>query len=150
MTVKWVILGALVILVLSIIAAYYQWRLHVLRRQQKLQLEQARLAELRAKGEIKQSITIICRALVAGQVGLVEASIRISGLIDQLGLVEDQRGDYAVFDKMTAAVKHIPRLEAWKALSRPEKQRYEREMALRESELDDFIMDAANKLLVRV
>lgn len=149
MTNVWVFTGLGVIVVLAGVAVYYQWRLYQLRQLQKTQLEQARQAERESRANINSSINIICRATLSGQVGLVEASIRISGLMDQLGLNEHQRQDYSVFDKMTEAVRHIPRLEAWKRLPKAEKLQYEREMQQRESELEDFILDAANRLLAR-
>lgn len=143
----WVFLAVLIILVLAAVAAYYQRRLYLLRREMRAQEQRSREAEAKHREGVNDSIQIICRATVAGQVGYVEASIRLSALMDQLGLDQQERQDYAVFDKMTETVKHIPMLAAWKKLPKHEKAKYELEMQRHEAELGDFVRAAAEDML---
>lgn len=138
--------GAIIAVLLSV-AGYYQWQLYRVRQKRRALEASARAAEAEHRAEINSSIQIISRAVVANQVGYVEASIRLSGLMDQLGLSASERQDYAVFDKMRDAVRHIPILDAWKQLPRDQKRKFEREMQLHENELNDFILDAANRML---
>lgn len=130
-------------------AAYYLWRLYQLRRSLQVQREQALEAERKHRSELNASVQIICRALIADQVGCVEGSIRLSALMDQLGLPEAQRQEYTVFDKMAQAVAHIPILDAWKSLPKEKKRGFEREMQQHEEELRDFIVDAAKRMVGR-
>lgn len=128
-------------------AAYYQWRLYQLRKRLQVQHALADEAERKHRSDLNSSMQIICRALVAGQVGSVEASIRLSALMDQLGLSEAQRQEYTVFDKMAQAVAHIPILDAWKKLPKEKKRGFEYEMQQHEEELNDFVIDAAKRMI---
>lgn len=134
---------------LLVVAIYYQWRLHQLRQKLRAQHQLASEVEQKHRDQVGSSMQIICRALIAGQVGSVEASIRLSGLMDQLGWADDMRQDYAVFDKMAQAVRHIPILDAWKNLPKEQKRQFEREMQQHEELLRDFILDAAGKMVAR-
>lgn len=143
----WLYLAIAIIALLTAIAGYYQWQLYRARQHMQALEASAKAAEAKHRAEINSSIQIISRAVVADQVGYVEASIRISGLMDQLGLSPSERQEFAVFDKMRDAVRHIPILDAWKELPRDQKLKFEREMQLREDELNDFILDAASRML---
>lgn len=139
----------LIIVVLLMVAGYYLFRVYRLQKSLKTQRAEALAAEAEHKEYLQSSVVIICRAVLAGQVGYVEASIRLSGLMDQLGYTEKEREGFAVFDKMSQAVSHIPKLEDWKKLPRSAKQSFEKEMQQYESELGDFIEDAARKMLAQ-
>lgn len=143
----WFYLAVAVIAALVVVAGYYHWQLYKLRKDLKVMEASASAAEAKHRADVNGSIQILCRAVVAGQVGYVEASIRISALMDQLGLSALEREPFVAFDKMAQAVRHIPILESWKRLPRDQKQKFEREMQQREAELNDFILDAAKKIL---
>lgn len=138
---------ALVILVLVVVAAYYRYKLYCQQRGTR-DREARRLQENILKREsVNQSIQILCRALIARQVESSEASLRISALLDSLGVSEQERADFAAIDKMAASLRHIPILEEWQALDRRERRQYEKLIAQKQLELDDFIYDAARKML---
>lgn len=142
-------LAVVIITALVVVAGYYHWQLYKLRKDLKAMETSANAAEAQHRSDINGSIQILCRAVVTGQVGYVEASIRISALMDQLGLSAVEREPFIAFDKMAQSVRHIPILESWKKLPRDQKLAFEREMQRYEDELNDFILDAANKMLVQ-
>jgi hypothetical protein len=142
-------IGIGVILVLLVIALYLHWRLFKLNRQmvqRKLEAEQQYVA---ARQHLNQSIQIICRALIAEQVGFAEASLRISKLMDQLSLPADVREEFVAFDKLAQAIVHIPILEAWRDLPKTQKREYSAQIEQQEELLGDFIKDAAQRLIGR-
>ncbi len=136
-----------VILVLAVVAGIYSFRLY--RMQQRLREREVirqQQQDLQRKS-INQSIQIICRALVARQVETSEASLRISALLDSLGVPSQEREEFAAIDSMASSIRHIPVLGGWKALDRSERRQYEKLIAQKQLELDDFIYDAARKML---
>lgn len=142
-------LGLLIIAVLAAIAGYLHWRLYQQRRQQEI-LEQDYQAELQAgRKQINTSLQIICRALLEGQVEYAEASVRVSYLLNQLNVDGEARADFVAFDKMAAAIKHIPILDQWRDLEKRKKREYQKQIAFHEEELGDFIKDSARKMLGR-
>lgn len=140
-------IAVLIILVLSIIAVWMVLKVKKAeRRRDQLQKEIDAFSQ-KARKEINNSIQIIARSLLDGQVQNAEASIRVSALLNQLSVDEKQRQDYVAFDKLANAVSHIPILEEWKALPKQKRKSFEVELAKLEDEYDDFIKDAAQKII---
>lgn len=142
-------LGLLVIVLLGATAGYLHWRLYQQNRRQRALEQQYQTELLAGRKEINNSIQIICRALLAEQVEYAEASVRISRLLDQLSVEGDERVDCVAFDKMAAAIQHIPMLDEWRALDKKQKREYQQQIAYHEAELGDFLKDAARKMLGR-
>lgn len=143
----WIIAGLLIVAGLGGYASYLQLQL----RRQRLEREaQARqLAEIREERHqhYRKSIRVIAAAIEADQVTLTEGAIRISMLVSQLELEEDEQANYQVFFQLAEATSHIPILEEWKKLSTREKLRYDRERTDIEEKYREFAVDAAHKLL---
>lgn len=141
------ILGVLIIGVLAAVAGYLQFRLYqVKKHQREREVELESLAQAKRR-QLNDSIQIICRALLARQVEYAEASIRISGLLNALGVAESERTQFVAFDKMADSIKHIPTLTDWNALPKAERVQYRRQIEIKEQEFADFLDDAARKLL---
>ena len=103
-------------------------------KQQRAQ--QKRVIESRLRERyiyLSDSLKLLAQAMRDEQVGVVEGSIRISALLKEYdsALFNDQ--DYAVFTEISKQTEHIPIKEAWKALDRPSKLRYEQFMSELES-----------------
>lgn len=141
------ILGLLIIVAL----ACYAYSLHLKLRKQSREQQQRELVLAEELGVRRQhyrkSIRVICSALLAGQVNITEAAIRISMLIRQLQLTEDEEENCRVFFQLTEATAHIPILDEWKKLSKSEKQNFDQEREGLEHSFHDFIMSAAQQLL---
>jgi hypothetical protein len=82
---------------------------------------------------VSSSINIIVSALASGQIEVVEASIRLKVLVDQLrpNIAENSFPNIElVFEK----TKHIPKLKAWKSLDKQHRKQFSKDM--NELELD--------------
>lgn len=140
-------LGSLIVLVLLAVAIYLHWRLHQISKQTKRRKAEVEHQYQLARQKLNQSIQIICRALIDGQVDCAEASVRISALMDQLSVQSPVRDDFVAFDKFAQAIAHIPILDAWQQLPKQQKRDYERQIQQHEEHLGDFIRDAAQRLI---
>lgn len=143
------LVGGVIILALAVTAGVLHWRLHQLRKAQRVaqEAEEVRLAEQR--DGINRSIQIIARALEADQVGATEASIRISVLLDALQVQPATKEEFAAFYRLAEEASHIPILDAWKALPKNERTAYERELAVLEDKHREFVVEAAGRIQAR-
>ncbi|WP_028469562.1 DUF2489 domain-containing protein [Neptunomonas japonica] len=78
---------------------------------------------------VLDSLKVLSQALVSGQVGVVEGSIRIKVLIDHLDPEFHSKKAYKVFSDIFNETEHIPILKAWKNLDKRTKRKYEAFMA---------------------
>src|SRR5690606_24024296 len=101
-------IGSAIILVLAGIAIYLHWKLYKLRKLNKQKQEEADRQYQQARIQINQSIQIICRAMLDGQVRYAEASLRISRLMHQLSVDGAPREEFVAFDKLAQSIAHIP------------------------------------------
>ncbi len=143
----WVLLGSFIIFGLAAVAAYYQMLLLKKGRLER-QNEETLRSELAQRQEKNiKSVVILSRAVIEKQVTLTEACIRINALIQTLGLDAKVVEELSVFRQLAEATAHIPILERWKALSRKEKQKFERERESLEANFSDFVVAAAEKIV---
>ncbi|MEZ5528966.1 MAG: DUF2489 domain-containing protein [Porticoccaceae bacterium] len=143
----WIMLGLLVIAGLGGYAIYLQM---LLQRQKKArQAQEKQLAEIREERHqhYRKSIQVIAAAIEADQVTLTEGAIRISMLVTQLELDEQESANYQVFFQLAEATAHIPILEEWKKLNTRDKLRFDSERTEIEEKYREFVVDAARKLL---
>ncbi|MBC6906983.1 DUF2489 domain-containing protein [Saccharophagus sp. K07] len=143
------LIGSAIILVLAGIAIYLHWKLYKLRKLNKQKQEEADRQYQQARIQINQSIQIICRAMLDGQVRYAEASLRISRLMDQLSVDGAPREEFVAFDKLAQSIAHIPILDEWKQLPKKQRREYEQHIERQEEELGDFVRDAAQRLIGR-
>lgn len=142
--------GVLIVVVMSIIAARLVYKVYRLQkeREEKLKaLEEANLVAQRKQREwLNKSIQILAQASVNDELTLTEASIRISGLLDSLGVDEAVKKEFSAFYQLREKTNHIPYLEAWKKLSRAEQNQFDIERLRHESTFNDFVIDAATRI----
>lgn len=141
------LLATAVILVLAGYAGWLCWQLY-----QRRKLGEQRLAELASLvGEERQkrisSIRILAQGLLDDQLSATEAAIRITALLDKLGQGASARELHGSLYKLADETLHIPRLEAWQALSGKERRRYDRERLQSEAKYRDFIQASARILV---
>ncbi len=140
------ILGALIVVALAIVAGVLQYKVHKLKQARRAQ-EKALQAESDAQRErINKSIQVIAQAVGSDDITLTEASIRISVLLDSLGVGDDVREEFAAFYELKTATEHIPFLEAWQALSKKEKFHFDRERTTQEQFHEKSVLDAAKRI----
>lgn len=143
----WVLIaGSLVVLVL---ACYALWLTREVRLQQRRQ--EARLNELEQEAQrhregINRSIQVIAQGLMEDQLSLTEAAIRIRGLLDALSVSESVREEFSAFYLLADSTRHIPILDAWKALKTKDKLVFDRQRMQLESDHKEFVLDAAQRI----
>lgn len=142
----WIVAGTLVILILSAVAAALHYKLYRKRQKEKALLQQWQEKEAEARDQMQHSIQVIARAYMAEQVECAEACLRVSRLMDQLGVEASVREPFVAIDKMTASIEHIPVLDAWNALSKQERRDHRAHIETRSGELEDFVKPAMQKL----
>jgi type II secretory pathway component PulJ len=146
----WIIIssvGVVIIAVLSVVA----WRL----QNQVKQAEDKKLAQRQEydrqvqdkRDSINKSIQILAKSLREDQLSKTEAAIRISALLEFLGVEDTTKEKYSAFFQLAEATAHIPILEKWKALSTKEKLHYDSEREVLEEKYGDFVVDAAMRII---
>ena len=138
---------AIVIAALTVVAAYYLWRVRELSTKQKKQHEDYLAALNKQRQLANESLQLLAKAYLAEQVELPEAALRISRLLDQIDLDPKRRETFRVFDEVTQRIAHIPILQEWRKLSKESREQHRKTLARMEGEYRDFAKDAAQKLL---
>lgn len=144
---QWLALaGAVVILVLIVVAGVLQYKVHQLNRARKAQQQEREAANQAQRERINKSIQVIAQAVGADDITLTEASIRISVLLDSLGVEDPVREEFSAFYELKSATDHIPILQAWKELSTKQKFKYDRERTTQEQFHEKAVVDAAKRI----
>ena len=98
-------------------------------------------------GELRASIAVLARAQLQGQVSRTEAAIRIATLARGLQPSDAELTLYQPFSELAVATSHIPVLDAWKALSTKDKDRFDSEREGLEAVHASALDEAARGLL---
>ncbi len=143
----WVLAAVVIVLVLAAVAAYMQYLVYQQNRRNDA-ARQVREQQAQAQRQrINESIQIIARAVETDQdLTLTEASIRISVLLDSLGVDDEVREEFSPFYQLHQATGHIPILDGWKNLSAKERNSFDRERAEHEGRYREFVLDAARRI----
>ncbi|WP_062067763.1 DUF2489 domain-containing protein [Cellvibrio sp. OA-2007] len=144
------LLGAVIILVLSIIAGRLVYKVYRQKKEQEAKLqaqEEANQKTLREQRErMNKSIQILAQAVHKDELTLTETSIRISGLLDALDVHADIKAEFSAFYQLREKTSHIPYLEAWQQLSNAEQNKFDIDRLRHEATFNDFVMDAAKRI----
>jgi len=140
------VIAIAIIGVLAVIAARLQYRVYKLKRAQKEREElQARDASAQ-RSRINRSIQIIAKAVGRDDITLTEASIRISVLLDSLGVEEPVREEFSAFYQLAEANRHIPILDEWRKLTPKQQFALDQQRLREEAHYQEFIIDAAQRI----
>ena len=141
--------GVAIIAVLAVVAARSLWQLRAQRHRQRN--DAAQTAQRRQHNEqfARDSIAILARTALSGQVGLTEASIRITALLDFIGSDDSERLRCDVLYRLTRDTSHIPRLDDWRTLTTAERRDFEAQMADLEARHRDAVIAALSSLSER-
>lgn len=142
----WLVLAVFFILGLMLIAAYYQFLLYRHKKKQEASQEefQQEIQKRRERGA--KSIVLLCKAILAEQVSLTEAGIRINALSI---LLMDTRlvAELSVFRQLSEATAHIPILEDWRKLDKNQQLAFDSEREAIEEKFKDFVFAIANRIV---
>lgn len=142
-----VILGMLVVIGLAVTAVVLWrkvWRLEAQQAEQQARDHQQRQRAAQEHTDyIHESLNVIAKALLDDQVRIAEAAIRISGLVSNLPLTCDSKHRFNPIVELANHIHHIPTHDAWKALDKKERRRYEQELLSLEKRYASDIQAAA-------
>ncbi|WP_053980864.1 DUF2489 domain-containing protein [Marinagarivorans algicola] len=140
--------GLIIILLLAGMATFLHWQLHLRKKRDALLLAEQEAVMAKNREDALKSLHIIAKSYISGQVELGEAGIRVSRLMNVLGLTDAQRAPFTVFDQIHERLAHIPILQDWKALSKKEKFQHLKTINTVERDFKDFAVPAAKELAV--
>jgi hypothetical protein len=147
------LIGCVIVLVLTIIAAHLLLKLRTQNKKRALALQSLEEANQKAQEDqriwMNKSIQILAQAVGKEDLSLTEASIRISGLLDALNVTAEIKAEFSAFYQLREKTQHIPYLEAWQALSDAEQRKFDLERLQYEAGYQDFVMDAAKRIIDR-
>lgn len=148
-----VIVGGVIIAVLSCVAIYLVLKVYKLNKQRQLKLKEQQDANLQARKQqeerMNKSIQILAQSLGETDLSLTEASIRIAGLLDTLDVNDVVKQEFSAFYQLREKTRHIPYLDAWKNLTAAEQNKFDLERIQHEAMYQDFVMDAAKRIIGR-
>lgn len=140
------VIGLIIVCILAAIAGVLLYKVH-----QKNQVQRALLAEKEQaikeqRANINRSIQILAQASQSEDLTLTEACIRISVLLDSLGVNDEVREEFSAFYQLRSLTEHIPILDGWKKLSRKEQMQFDLQRMKHEASYRDFVLDAAVRI----
>ncbi|WP_194965385.1 DUF2489 domain-containing protein [Lonepinella koalarum] len=138
MTTILLIFGTLILLAMT---GYTIYLLMQLRKQKRLfaQAKQARM------NRIKESVTLIAKAMLVGDCNHSEGVIRLKMLLDPLG--QKRLVDYSAMWQLYEIVQDMPTHDARKTLKKNERMRLDLQRESKESELEQHIKLEIQQLL---
>lgn len=144
-----IIVNLLVVTGLSI----FIWRLLSKQKAKRVEAER-KLQEIAAEVRehrlyLIESLQVIAKSVINGEIPLVEASIRCKVLLDNLDPLLAQNEGLVVFNEVFEQSNHIPRMEAWKKLKGPQKLKYMGLIETLEAQYKSQIHSAAKNLLAQ-
>lgn len=142
-----IVVAIVIVVILTGVAGRLHWKLYQINRSRSLAMEAYHLELQKKRKHSLNSVVVIARALLEGQVTLTEACMRISVLLESLGLSVEEKAHYVSFYKLAEAASHIPILDEWKALPSKDKRRLDAEREAYESEFRDFVIPAAQRII---
>lgn len=144
------IMGLVIIAALSWVALrtwQKVWQAEKQQAEQEAQYQQEAAAnEQKRLDHIHESVNTICSALLAKQVDIPEASIRLAVLLGNLPLTCESKHHFAPIFEFYNKSQHIPTHERWKALTKAERRAFTHELTSLENELGDSIMTLAREI----
>jgi len=140
------VLGVIIIAVLSVIAYRLQQKVKQVEMAKEAQRQEHEKKAKEKRDSMNKSIQILAQGLREDQVTKTEAAIRISVLLEFLGVDDSVKAEYSALFQLAEASAHIPILDKWKALSTKEKMRYDNERMALEEKYGDFVINAAERI----
>ena len=148
----WLVAAAVIILVLASYVAVLLMRLWRLSKvQAATQARDVGVVEFQPSSNeyalgARESIRVLARCYLDGQVGGSELCLRVAVLVDQPAMEPLVRQQAAVFVDVAAELAEIPTHETWKSLGRPEREGFRKQMAELEDKHGPAMREAAEVL----
>ena len=141
--------AVIIVAVLAYVAFKLQRKVWLMEKEQQAQQVVFQQQREEQQDYVNNSIQVLAQSLIDSQLTLTEGAIRISVLLSNLSLNEDEQAHYHIFQQLTDASAHIPILDAWKRLDKHKKRQFEKERIAIEARYHSAIIDAATQLRTR-
>ncbi|WP_372864045.1 DUF2489 domain-containing protein [Spongiibacter sp.] len=149
----WIVAAAVIVVALAGYAARLLWRLRALNAQRAASgaaaveaVEQFEPAPSQHRLGVHESIRVLARCYLDGQLGGSELCLRLAVLLDQPAVDEALRQQGEVFIELAAKLAEVPTHQAWKNLSRSERNKFRQHMDQLESDHAEAMRAAARRL----
>lgn len=139
--------GAVIIVILSLTAAYYLFKLHKAQKVQAQAIIDGQQAWLAKQQEIAQDIRFIANAMLQEQCEITEGCLRIIPLMNRFHQELPFKADFSQLLQHQQACSEMPINEAYKALSRKEQFKLDKKRYELEAKNKDSILKEAKLLL---
>ncbi len=140
-------LALVVVLALAAYAIYLHWQLREQRKHREAQLKALQVEADKQRDRVNKSIQVIAAAMGGEQMTLTEGAMRLSVLLQSLGLSDETLEPYSSLIKLAEATAHIPILEDWKKLSTKQKLDFDNQRTALEEQYRELVLDSSKKLL---
>ncbi|MGQ9426616.1 DUF2489 domain-containing protein [Gilvimarinus sp. F26214L] len=136
----WLVIAGLGIIAGLSIYAIVLWR-------RVWQMEHNRRDRENTRNErLAEDLQILAQSLLDGQLPMVEGAIRIKVLLDNYSDPRIASLDLSVWDTVYSATAHIPTHQAWKDLSRAQRELHRRQMDTLERDYGEAVEISARQL----
>lgn len=147
----WLVVAAVaVIVVLAAYAGYLHWQLYLRRRNGgTIPASPVGVVEPGAGQQLAsrtRSLYLLADAILDDKLSHTEGCLRICAIASGLEEQERFRMEYGVLFRVAEATAHIPILDAWKALSGEDKQRFDKERMAVETKYNEAVVEAAKRI----
>ncbi|GAA6152109.1 DUF2489 domain-containing protein [Pseudoteredinibacter isoporae] len=139
--------AVLVVLALAAYALYLHWQLRKQEQRRKVQLKALQVEADKQRDRINKSIQVIAAAMGSDQMTLTEGAMRLSVLLQSLGLSEEALTPYSSLFKLAEATAHIPILDEWKKLPLKQRLAFDQQREALEADYQELVMDSARQLI---
>ncbi|MBB6521978.1 DUF2489 domain-containing protein [Pseudoteredinibacter isoporae] len=139
--------AVLIVIALAAYAIYLHWQLREQEKRREAQLKALQVEADKQRDRINKSIQVIAAAMGSDQMTLTEGAMRLSVLLQSLGLSEEVLTPYSSLFKLAEATAHIPILEEWKKLPLKQRLAFDQQREALEADYRDLVMDSAKQLL---
>lgn len=136
-----------IIIVLSCVAGYYQFKLYKVNKNKQLQAKLNQQAWLEHRNKLITDIRFIAQSITQEQCEITEGCMRLQYLItridDSQNITEEFQHIFAHFN----ATKHMPIKEAYKALNKKEQFKLDKERANLETQNSPLVISDCKRLI---
>ncbi|MFY0639612.1 MAG: DUF2489 domain-containing protein [Bermanella sp.] len=135
-------IAIIILLALSAIAAYYMIKLRNVRQLQAQQIQQNKDAWQKHRNELAADLRFIGNSMLQGQCEITEGCLRLKVLMDRLDDELQNKPEFKTIQSFFAQAITMPTHDAYKALTRKEQFKQDKQrFALEEQHKDQILIE---------
>ncbi|MEO0443294.1 MAG: DUF2489 domain-containing protein [Pseudomonadota bacterium] len=138
--------GIIIVIALAAIAWNLQTKVRAMEEKKRRGLQALETQKQEHQQYLNNSIQVLAQGLIDEQLSMTEGAIRISVLMGNLDITDEDKQEFNAFFQLADATAHIPILDAWNRLPKKEKLQFDKERDATEYKFKDFVLDAAQRI----